>query len=174
MESDDDLRVEVESMNTMGGLQGEINYDEVAPIAKGMGMAVVKKVFSNLLDKRSEVTNPTRWVCNAILKERQGKGARGTFKHLMAGKDGKGPVWDDGDSELFDMVVKAGLPESSYEEVAQAAAGLDAESTQKVFSNLKQKGDEITNPTGWVCNALYKVKKGKNGKGKPKGWDEWG
>lgn len=89
-----EVRKRIAWLNNEGGFNNVINYDEIAEAAAGVHVSTVMKIFSHLQDKCGEISNPTSWVCAALVKERNGKGARGNPR--AKGSYGKGPWGKDG------------------------------------------------------------------------------
>jgi len=163
-------------LNNEGGYNGAVDVKQVTEAAQDLDIAVVSQVLDNLQDKGYEVKDPTSWVCAALCKERRARGgstgqsSSGTIKpvaSVMAVDASNGwdlwehVTWLNNECGFGGWLV--------YDEILEAATGLDDEVLQKVLSNILDKRDEVNDPTSWVCAALSKERRARTGKGDCKG-----
>mmetsp|Transcript_2608 Transcript_2608/g.8032 ORF Transcript_2608/g.8032 Transcript_2608/m.8032 type:complete len:409 (+) Transcript_2608:146-1372(+) len=182
LDQDWELWDRVKRMNTDGGFANSIRYEDIVNAARGVETSAVILILSHLEDKWQEVNDPTSWVCAALHKKRNGKGAKG-----VGGKGQEGGQWQPGyaeqwgqpshDSRISERVAwlngEGGFGDVlKYDQIAAAAAGLDAALVMKILSHLVDRKGEVHDPTSWVCAALTKEHANK-GKGWQKGGGSW-
>mmetsp|Transcript_50362 Transcript_50362/g.155703 ORF Transcript_50362/g.155703 Transcript_50362/m.155703 type:complete len:390 (+) Transcript_50362:112-1281(+) len=159
-------------MNTEGGFEDAIRYEDIAEAAAGLETASVMTVLSHLEEKWQEVNDPTSWVRAALVKERSGKGSRQRQGGgpRQGGQPGQwGPddgirqrvAWLNGEGGFKDAL--------QYEQIAEAAWGVDVNFVMKVLNHVLDKKGEVKDPTSWVCAALAKEANSKGVKGWQKG-----
>lgn len=167
-EQDDELWNRIHWMNTEGGFENAIRYDDVVSSARGLDTAAVVLVLTHLEDKWQEVNDPTSWVCAALHKKRNGKGGG-------KGPSGKGAEPEQGGQPVVDASVRervawlngeGGFQDSlKYDQVAAKASGLDAALVLKILGHLEDKKGEVNDPTSWVCAALIKEQRSREWSG---------
>mmetsp|Transcript_35104 Transcript_35104/g.109184 ORF Transcript_35104/g.109184 Transcript_35104/m.109184 type:complete len:510 (+) Transcript_35104:97-1626(+) len=175
-------------LNGEGGFDGAVRYNDVAAAAIGVPTEKVITILTHCGEKRAQINDPTSWVCAALHKERNGKGRLGG-KGQGPGSwpAGGGGDWYGGDYMSYGdpdqrlrkrvawMNGEGGFQEAlHYNQIAEAAAGVEAATVMKVLSHLMDKRDEVKDPTSWVCAALCKERSGKGTKGSHKGGGGWG
>lgn len=175
------LRKEIGWLNGTGGFENQVLYKKVASAAAGLTRAKIKKAFSNLKDSKAKVKDPTAFVCSALRKEGGGQtgiGLQVTGLIFPIPADSgmevgtfvrQGVAWLNNEGGFNGAVM--------YDNVAEAAAGLDTWTIQRAMQNLATKAMQVTNPTAFLAGALRKEGGGGGGYsfggGKAAGKQSW-